>query len=48
MPTTSTLAEVKAEIKAWERQFRSEHGGSDPVKEDIKRNPEIGVYIAFN
>jgi len=35
------LTLVKAELKAWEREFKSKHG-RDPSKADIKAVPEIG------
>ncbi|KAK0466429.1 uncharacterized protein EV420DRAFT_1301331 [Desarmillaria tabescens] len=36
----SDLATVKAEIKAWEREFKSKHGRSAQVQ-DIKEHPDI-------
>jgi hypothetical protein len=34
------LAQVRSDIKAWERSFRAENG-KDPSREDIKAVPEI-------
>lgn len=35
------LAAIKADLKAWERDFKSEHG-REPTKADIKAVPAIG------
>ncbi|KAL8276346.1 hypothetical protein RQP46_011271 [Phenoliferia psychrophenolica] len=35
------MTTLKAEIKAWEALFRSEHDGQDPTKADIKANDAI-------
>lgn len=32
----SQLAAVKSEVKAWEKRFKSEHGGRVPSAEEIK------------
>lgn len=42
----SEAAELKHELKAWERAFRENHGGRDPTKEDTKRDPTIGASRA--
>ena len=39
----SELAQLKSELKAWERKFREEHGGRDPTKEESKQDPVIGM-----
>lgn len=38
------VARLKQELKAWERNFRDEHGGRAPTKEDTKRDPVIGEH----
>ncbi|GAA5848098.1 hypothetical protein JCM3766R1_006406 [Sporobolomyces carnicolor] len=39
---------LKQELKAWEAQFRAEHG-RDPTKQDIKQQPEIArKYKEYN
>lgn len=38
------LSSVRAEIKAWERNFKDEHG-THPSVQDIKQQPEIGIHI---
>ena len=37
------VAALRAEIKAWERDFRSKHG-RDPSIQEIKDQPTIGTY----
>lgn len=39
------VARLKQELKAWERNFRDEHGGRAPTKEDTKKDPAIGAHI---
>jgi hypothetical protein len=36
------LVSIKAELKSWEKAFRSRHG-RDPKKEDIKADAHIGT-----
>lgn len=38
------LTLVKAELKSWERDFKSTNG-RDPSKADIKAVPEIGQSV---
>lgn len=33
---------VRAELKVWEKEFASTHGGKKAGREDIKQNPDIG------
>jgi hypothetical protein len=33
---------VRAELKVWEKEFASTHGGKKAGRDDIKQNPEIG------
>lgn len=40
MSLLDELAQVRAEIKTWERTFRTENG-RDPSRDDIKAVPEI-------
>lgn len=35
------LVAIRAELKSWERSFRTSHG-REPGKDDIKAEPEIG------
>ncbi|KDQ17786.1 hypothetical protein BOTBODRAFT_583216 [Botryobasidium botryosum FD-172 SS1] len=35
------ISQLKAELKAWERAFKSEHN-REPSKDDMKRVPEMG------
>ena len=37
----SDLSALKAELKAWEKAFKTEHG-RDAKKEDIKLDTQIG------
>jgi hypothetical protein len=43
MSLSDELAQVRAEIKTWERSFRAENG-RDPSRDDIKAVPEISQY----
>lgn len=38
------LTSVRAEIKAWEHEFRSTHA-RDPTVQEIKDRPEIGITL---
>lgn len=35
-------ANVRSELKVWEKEFASTHGGKKAGREDIKHNPDIG------
>lgn len=39
---TNQAVGLRAELKVWEKDFASSHGGKKAGREDIKQNPEIG------
>lgn len=39
---TDQAVNLRAELKVWEKEFASSHGGKKAGREDIKQNPEIG------
>jgi hypothetical protein len=39
------VAALRAEIKAWERDFKADNG-RDPAIQDIKDRPDIGAVLA--
>lgn len=40
--SSTALTTIKADLKAWEKSFRVEHG-REPTKLDIKNDPAIGA-----
>lgn len=38
---------LRAELKVWEKEFASNHGGKKAGREDIKQNPDIGRSLSF-
>lgn len=40
------VSAIRAEIKAWEREFKALHG-RDPTIQEIKDRPDIGMYPQF-
>jgi hypothetical protein len=34
--------QLRAELKTWEGEWASAHGGKKPGRQDIKQNPDIG------
>lgn len=50
MPSFSSSSSdntLRLELKAWEKEFAAAHQGRKAGREDIKRNPEIGIYSLF-
>jgi hypothetical protein len=43
---STELASVRAEVKAWERNFKRENG-RDPTVDDIRKQPAVGVSCSF-
>jgi hypothetical protein len=41
---TDQAVNVRAELKVWEKEFASTHGGKKAGRDDIKQNPEIGRF----
>lgn len=39
---STELASVRAEVKAWERNFKQENG-REPTVDDIRKQPSVGV-----
>lgn len=39
---TDQAVAVRAELKVWEKEFASTHGGRKAGRDDIKQNPDIG------
>jgi hypothetical protein len=35
--------QLRAELKQWEADWATAHGGKKPGRDDIKRNPDIGA-----
>lgn len=44
---TNQATTLRAELKVWEKEFASNHGGKKAGREDIKQNPDIGRYALF-
>lgn len=40
------FASLRKELKGWERLFGRANGGKRPTREDIKANPDIGMWVA--
>jgi hypothetical protein len=38
--------QLRAELKKWENEWASAHGGNKPGRNDIKQNPDIGIYVS--
>lgn len=47
MSAAADLINLKAELKAWERAFRTEHG-REPDKNDVKTDLVIGEFADSN
>lgn len=45
---TNQAVGLRAELKVWEKDFASSHGGKKAGREDIKQNPEIGRWNIFS
>ena len=37
---------LRVELKTWESSWAKDNGGKKPGREDIKRNPDIGMFIS--
>ena len=35
---------IRTQLKVWEKEFASTHGGKKAGREDIKQNPDIGRF----
>jgi hypothetical protein len=40
-------ANLRAELKEWERAFAAQNGGRKAERSDIKKVPEIGMVFTF-
>lgn len=40
-------ANLRAELKEWERAFAAQNGGRKAERNDIKKVPEIGMVFTF-
>jgi hypothetical protein len=40
----SQLSSLRVELKEWEHAFALKSGAQKPGREDIKRDPEIGLF----
>jgi DNA replication regulator SLD2 len=38
---------LRIELKIWEKEFASANNGSKASRNDIKKNPEIGIFSSF-
>jgi DNA replication and checkpoint protein len=38
---------LRAELKIWEKEFASANNGLKASRDDIKKNPEIGILSSF-
>jgi DNA replication regulator SLD2 len=36
---------LRAELKIWEKEFASANNGKKASRDDIKKNPEIGIFF---
>ena len=43
--SSSSADALRLELKAWEKEFAAAHHGQKAGREDIKRNPEIGIHF---
>lgn len=43
----SKPAILRAELKEWERSFAAANGDRKPGREDIKKDPEIGMLFSL-
>lgn len=41
------IVALRAEIKAWERDFKTDNG-RDPTIQDIKERPDLGAVLAID
>jgi len=41
---TKESVNIRHELKIWEKEFAASHDGRKAGREDIKQNPQIGVY----
>jgi len=39
----ATAQQLRADLKRFENEWATNHGGAKPGREDIKANPEIGT-----
>ena len=40
----SQSQELRADLKTWENDWAKSHSGQKPSRDDIKQNPEIGMF----
>jgi len=40
-----SLADLRLQLKAWEKSFAAANGGRKPGRDDIKQEPVIGEHI---
>ena len=38
---------LRVELKIWEKEFASANNGSKASRDDIKKNPDIGILSSF-
>lgn len=43
---TAQSTALRAELKEWERAFAAANGGKKAGRDDIKQNPEIGMFCS--
>lgn len=41
----SQCLELRVELKKWESDWATAHGGQKPGRDDIKQRPDIGTYL---
>lgn len=39
---------LRVELKIWEKKFASANNGQKASREDIKKNPNIGIFPPFS
>ena len=40
------LTKIRQKLKSWEAAFAADNAGRKPSREDVKRNPDIGMQVS--